>query len=163
MPDRYQIASLCPDPRAELPGWVRRQKGGKQHKQLGLVGRTCLRVLVPCVPRVLPSPIEPSWEINPGFYDPAPPCSAQDSPQPTPGPRTVAFLGLSCRKRHPHPHLAPTSHGLLSSPSSLSLASKVWAGSREGQGEGWGQAEGSYLQSLCPGDPCPGQQLQPLN
>ena len=75
----------------------------------------------------------------------------------------LSFLGLSCQKHHLHPHLTPTSHGLLSSPSSLYLASKVWTGGREGQGEGWGQAEGSYLQSLCPGDPCPGQQLQPLN
>ena len=34
----------------------------------------------------------------------------------------LSFLGLSCQKHHLYPHLTPTSHGLLSSPSSLCLA-----------------------------------------
>ena len=59
--------------------------------------------------RALPSPTEPSWEVNRAFYDPAPPCPAQDSPQPTPGPRTV-LSGAELSKASPtstsHPHLS---------------------------------------------------------
>lgn len=39
----------------------------------------------------------------------------------------------------PLPGLTSTSHSLLSGPSSLYLASEVWEGGREGQGEMWGQ------------------------
>lgn len=59
---------------------------------------------------------------------------------------------------HPgiHPHLWPQLPY---------LASEVREeGTEGGSGRVRGRgSKGSYLQSLYPGDPCPGQQLQPLN